>query len=445
MTEPETTHKNTPQPVCPLCQGLGWVSVNVPVGHRLFGKAVPCQCQRARQHERRLGNLRSTSNLQHLQRMTFDSFVTDRHDAVEVTFSLGYALETAREFAQNPLGWLLLQGPYGCGKTHLAVAIANDRVARGQPALFVVVPDLLDHLRATYGPSSPVSYDERFEQVRNVELLILDDLGTQNATSWAAEKLYQILNYRYNAELPTVITTNQRIDDMDPRLVSRLKDQHLVKPIPIYAPDYRITAVDSSFGSLDPYRAMTFETFSTRRGEIEPAQSSLLARLVQALQEYAASHSNWIVLRGPYGVGKTHLAAAVANRITSSGKAALFVVVSDLLDHLRATFGPSAPVSYDKRFQEVRESMFLVLDDLGAQNSTNWAQEKLFQLLNHRYVRRLPTILTVAEPAWHELDERLLSRLQDRSVCTIIDIEVPAFRGDSPPKQAPRRSTRRRM
>ena len=85
------------------------------------------------------------------------------------------------------------------------------------------------------------------------------------------------------------------------------------------------------------------------------------------------------LLRGAYGVGKTHLAAAVANRIASSGLSVLFVVVSDLLDHLRATYQPNSPVSYDQRFNEVRRARLLVLDDLGAQNATPWAEEKLFR------------------------------------------------------------------
>ncbi|NIO42745.1 MAG: ATP-binding protein, partial [Burkholderiales bacterium] len=123
-----------------------------------------------------------------------------------------------------PQGWLILIGGYGCGKTHLAAAIANERIALNQSALFVIVPDLLDHLRATYSPTSEVTYDQRFETVRTAPLLILDDLGTENTTAWANEKLYQILNYRYNAQMPTVITTNHRLEEIDVRLRSRMSD-----------------------------------------------------------------------------------------------------------------------------------------------------------------------------------------------------------------------------
>ncbi len=98
---------------------------------------------------------------------------------------------------------MLVHGPSGAGKTHVAAAIANRCIERGQPALFVVVPDLLDHLRASYSPNSELGYDALIEQVRNAPVLILDDLGTQSSTAWAQEKLFQVLNHRYNAQLPT--------------------------------------------------------------------------------------------------------------------------------------------------------------------------------------------------------------------------------------------------
>jgi DNA replication protein DnaC len=112
-------------------------------------------------------------------------------------------------------------------------------MAQGRPALFVVVPDLLDHLRATFNPQSVVSFDQRFEEVRRAPLLVLDDLGTESATPWAREKLYQIFDYRYNARLPTVITTATPIEEIDPRLATRMLDVSLCTPFAILVPPYR--------------------------------------------------------------------------------------------------------------------------------------------------------------------------------------------------------------
>jgi DNA replication protein DnaC len=127
---------------------------------------------------------------------------------------------------------------YGTGKTHLAAAINHYRTALGDDPIFTVVPDLLDHLRATFSPTSNVSYDNIFNQVRTAKLLILDDLGTQSATPWAREKLYQILNYRYETKLPTVITTSADLKEIDPRIRSRMMDERVCQIYKIIVPPY---------------------------------------------------------------------------------------------------------------------------------------------------------------------------------------------------------------
>ncbi|MHB1355320.1 MAG: ATP-binding protein [Anaerolineae bacterium] len=432
-----------PPQVCPICHGVGYLRLDVPVDSPLFGKAQPCECKRKEIQLRRIANLRQASNLQHLQRMTFDSFVTNRAGASEIAESLQATLMDAFNYATNPKRWIVFTGAYGCGKTHLAAAIANYRVDRGQPVMFVVVPDLLDYLRSAYAPNSPVSYDERFDQVRNVELLILDDLGTQNATPWAAEKLYQLLNYRYNAELPTVITTNQSLDDLDPRLASRLRDQEMVALIPLFGTDYRIGGQSDFFGSLGSYQGMSFDTFE-QRADIDASQSLALKLVLNTVHQYSETPHNWLLIRGTYGVGKTHLAAAVANRVARLGKSVMFVVVADLLDYLRATFQPGKGISYDQRFNEIRRAWLLVLDDMGTQNASPWAREKLFQILNHRYQGGLSTVLTISQADWEALDDRLKSRLGDSAVCTVVDLDLPSYRGaiKQPTKQ--RHSTRQR-
>ncbi len=90
--------------------------------------------------------------------------------------------------------------------------------------MFVVVPDLLDRLRSSYNPQNPQAFDQVFEAVRTAPVLVLDDLGAQTGTPWADEKLFQLVNYRYNACLPTVFTTNLTVADLEARLASRLTD-----------------------------------------------------------------------------------------------------------------------------------------------------------------------------------------------------------------------------
>jgi len=172
--------------------------------------------------------------------MTFDNFDHKRLELpAEQRQNLRQAYNLAVEFARSPEGWLIFQGINGCGKTHLAAAIANYRLAQGKPVLFVVVPDLLDHLRSTFSPDSKISYDEFSERIKEVPLLILDDFGEQSATPWAQEKLYQLINYRYNARLPMVVTTCLSLDEIETRISSRMVDPMISLVFNITAPDYR--------------------------------------------------------------------------------------------------------------------------------------------------------------------------------------------------------------
>lgn len=426
-------------PKCPICGGVGWLRRDVPLGHPDFGKAFPCACIAESLADRRAAEIRTASHLAALGDMTFATFRADAPgNAPEAVRTLEAAWAAAKRFAERPEGWLVLWGGYGAGKTHLAAAIANARLMAEQPALFVVVPDLLDYLRAAFAPDAESTVDERLEAVRGTPLLILDDLGTQSPTPWAAEKLFQILNHRYTLQLPTVITTNLAPDEFDERLRSRLGHFDIVKIYALKALDYRggVSGDAVELSSLHLYRDATFATWDVRAAQLPRAQSENLVRAQELALTFARDPRGWLVLLGENGSGKTHLAAAIANEVASQGGAALFIVVPDLLDHLRNTFSPSSRTGYDKRFEEVRSAPLLVLDDLGTESATPWAQEKLYQLLNHRYAARLPTVITTAGRL-DALNPRLRTRMFDRRLCTLFEIIAPPYHGPTAPSAAP--------
>jgi DNA replication protein DnaC len=442
-----TREPNDRTDVCPICSGIGYLVKDVPVDHPDFGRLYPCRCTLERLEGVRAKKLRRLSNLDYLEHMTFEGFIPEGRALNPVQRdNLRRAYESAVKYAREPQGWLLLRGGYGSGKTHLAAAIAHHRLRVNQPALFVVVPDLLDHLRASYSPASTTSYDQRFEEIRTHPLLILDDLGAESNTPWADEKLFQVFNYRYNARLPTVITTNCEPEDIEIRIRSRLNSPDLVHTVSITAPDYRGSGMDgqqSELSSLALHGDQTFGSFYLDRDDLDAAEQENLRRVYRAVQEFAEEPREWLVLMGTYGCGKTHLAAAIANHQISQRNAALFVVVPDLLDHLRATFSPQSPLSYDKLFEQVRRAPLLILDDLGTESATKWAREKLYQLFNHRYNARLPTVITTAQGI-DDLDPRLRSRMLDRSRCLIYEILAPAYRGQQRPPPTRRKRGRSR-
>jgi DNA replication protein DnaC len=431
QTSSNTDHDPNVCSICgktPICHGLGVMRYDVPLGDPRFGKLFRCPNNPVDSDTERQEKLRKISNLSAFGAKTFANFNTDLRLTPPQQMSLEMAFKVAMDFAQNPDGWLLLEGTYGCGKTHLAAAVGNARLEQGDMVLFVTAPDLLDHLRSAYGPSSEIGYDETFDRVRNAPLLILDDLGVENPSQWAQEKLFQLFNYRYSHRIPTVITTNTDLDKLDDRIRSRLLDVNLMRRVKIDAPDYRSSVQnerDQLLSNLAYYGDMTFETFDPISKLAQDEQKNLQDALNVAL-DYARNPRGWLVLMGTYGCGKTHLAAAIAHYRQEQGLNVMFITTPDLLDYLRVTYNPGSNVNFDQRFQAVRNAPLLVLDDLGVESASPWAREKLFQIIDHRYVTQLPTIITTAKEI-EDINARIISRILDERRCTIFAITGPGY------------------
>jgi DNA replication protein DnaC len=421
---------------CPICHGGGFVRRDLPLGHAEFGKALPCRCVENESRETRQSRLQHYSNLGPLTRLTFENLSRlglSQNPADRARFTR--CVEDAEEFAKDPHGWLVMVGASGRGKTHVAAAIANRCVERGTPALFVVVPDLLDHLRATYRPNAEVSYDQLFEQVRNAPVLILDDLGTESETSWAQEKLFQIINHRYNALLPTVVTSNVPLKRLDERLRMRLTDTALAR---VYELGQR-SVLDYQYENalFQPrIRSMTLENFDLGGHGLLEGQRESLRAAHRACLTYAEKPDGWLVLTGGPGCGKTHLAAGIANFRLQHGDLPQFIKVSRLLQVYRSTFDESSELSLSEVTQEVENTPFLVLDDLFFRSSktwkSDWANEQLFSLIDYRYENRLATVftstLTEAGMTSDEIGNRFAARLWDYGISMEVQITAPPYK-----------------
>ncbi|MFL7812811.1 MAG: ATP-binding protein [Anaerolineales bacterium] len=420
-------------PNCEICGGVGYLRQDLPVGHPDFGKLQICVCREGQIKKQARDGLYRLSNLEELSHLTFDNFEPQGQIGLgpAQAASLERAFNHAQQFSRTLEGWLMLQGPYGCGKTHLAAAVANFVVDLGVPTLFLTVPDLLDNLRFAYN-NPDATFEERFEAIRRSPLLVMDDFGTENATPWAQEKLFQILNYRYINSLPLLITTNLSLSQLEGRIRSRLQDPELVTRVKILAPDYRRPMDDTGHSELSSLNLLgdhTFGNFSLRDDEnLDKEERKKLESAFKAAQKYAEKPQGWLVLQGGFACGKTHLAAAIANYRSAEGIPPLFIMVPDLMDHLRATFSPDSTVSYDRRFDEIKTTPLLVLDDLGTESMTPWVKEKLYQLFNYRYNAGLPTVITTTDKL-SEIDPRIRSRILDRRICRIYAITAPPFRG----------------
>jgi len=442
--------------------------MDVPVGHEKFGKLESCVCRAINIAEGARTRLFALSNLDRLRHLEFGNFSPNGNEkakfmTLQEKERLHHAFEACEEFARSQKGWLLLEGGYGCGKTHLAAAIANASVNRGIPTLFITVPDLLDTLRFAYADPE-TTFEQRFEEIRNASLLIMDDFGTQNATGWAQEKLFQIINYRYINKLPTVITTNLMLDEIEGRIRSRLQDDEFVEHIRITAPDFRRPEETSNPGismlAWPEISAMTFESFEPRDGDLgkeivttvtverengyrNRSKERIVTRKTVTQSDIKSLHAafnsainfakdpkGWLVFLGESYCGKTHLAAAIGHDRIILGGQALLVDVSSLLDYLRQTFSKDSDVSFSRRIHEIRTTPLLILDDIKAsQTGSVWAEDKLYSVLNYRFNTHLPTVLTSAlKPDDFALSyPSLWNKLLDGYKCKIRVIDMPPY------------------
>ena len=400
---------------------------DAPVGHPDFGRAFPCACQTAAEAERGLARLRRYSNLGILSEKRFED-LDERGPGSSAEAQARYhsAITAARSFADAPAGSLLLAGGHGTGKTLLAAAAANQIMERGVPVLFAFVPDLLDQLRGAYSNEAALPHDELFDQVKNVPVLILDDIGAHNGTPWAEEKLFQVVNHRYVKGLPTLVTSSVPLERLDGRLQSKLADPRAARAIDLGG---RASPKSAGLGAVEPkmLKEKTFASFQPHGKARDRRGRESLEAALKASRSFAEKPDGWLVLVGGTGCGKTHLAVAIANRQLAQGGEVYFTPVPDLLDHLRVTYSPDSRVTYDELFDRIRQAPLLILDDYGKEKSTAWANEKLYQIIVHRHNARLPTVITTTElPA--EPGDPISSRLNDISIVVDVPIGAPDYR-----------------
>lgn len=166
-------------------------------------------------------------------------------------------------------------------------------------------------------------------------------------------------------------------------------------------------------------RAKTFRGYAARPGN---------RAAVQAMQQFSLHPRKWIVLTGGRGTGKTHLMAAVANDLldcppAKTGRAwPLYVIVPDFLAYVRSAFDRETGAlsgSAEARIKQAIDADVLLLDDLGAEQRTAWADETLYRIINARYSNESPTVFATNAP-FSQMEPRIASRLQDWRIASVV-------------------------
>lgn len=157
-----------------------------------------------------------------------------------------------------------------------------------------------------------------------------------------------------------------------------------------------------------------FETFHAGPG------TELAYRTCRNFCDRGQTGGKGIRLTGPYGCGKTHLAAAVLNTMIGRGIPGMFVVVPELLQQIRNGFDNKEMAAKANEIIELAKDVpLLVLDDLGAEKPSDWVREYLFILINTRYEKELPIIVTT-----NCTTRQLIERLQQRIVSRLVEMTV---------------------
>jgi DNA replication protein DnaC len=278
---------------CPICQGSGWkvverttkgaqaLAADKPgpsVGDPKMVWAIPCDCTMDDRAGRTLARARVPERYLHCD---FENYETDneientsRDQQATWNRSLAQAKLVVQRFAkefspvremQSEHG-LLLMGPCGVGKTHLAVAALKEIVQRGHSGLFYDYRELLKEIQDSYNAENQATEMSVLEPVLQAEILVLDDVGSSKPSLWALETVGHVLNTRYNEKRVTLLTTNYldaetaanaaapasspRVigmraptieDSLTERVGKRIRSRlyEMCRTIEIYAPDYR--------------------------------------------------------------------------------------------------------------------------------------------------------------------------------------------------------------
>lgn len=224
----------------------------------LFGEEMTvsalCQCQ-AEADRLKKQQLKEQQHRERIARMRLDCFPKySRYD--EMTFAgsdMTEELQKAKkycdkfsEFKDKGKG-LLLYGPCGTGKTHIAACIANELIDQGVPVLFTTMAKIVNRLQSSFDGRR-----ELFDELRQVPLLIIDDFRAERSTEFMQETTYEVINGRTESGLPLMVTTNltnadfkQAHDIQTERIISRILD--ITIPLEIKGADKRRERVKSEY------------------------------------------------------------------------------------------------------------------------------------------------------------------------------------------------------
>lgn len=173
-------------------------------------------------HDMKVSGLREKSGInERYKQLKFEDFQTNKDNIKQYNLCLKYAKALVNGQINKNKNSLYLYGKSGLGKTHLATTIANELIDNEKSVIFDTVQDMLAKIRKTFNNSgysieyNTVVNEEYITNIyKDVDILVLDDIGSEQVTLWSIQKLFEIVNHRYERCKPNIITSNYSINNL---------------------------------------------------------------------------------------------------------------------------------------------------------------------------------------------------------------------------------------
>ncbi|NCG34729.1 MAG: ATP-binding protein [Dehalococcoidales bacterium] len=363
---------------CEICNSAKWIIEN--------NETIPCSCQTSIKDNLDYKIRLKYSGLEQLVEYDLKNFKVDGSKGKTDATKLRSFLSLAKDFSKNPMGWLVINGPTGTGKTHLAAGIALKCVENGNPVIFKSIQEVIDII------TNSGSEEDSYKDLIDYPFLIIDDYGNQNYSDWIEEKIDHLFTHRYTRKLPTVIVLSKNLFDLNDRVQMRFSDPNLVQSINIepIKENYLSNGIPKVFEKANLTKELKKPIKNTSQSD-KVTYDSIEMALFKSKEYVSDKNPSWLYIHGETGSGKSYLSAAIANQLIKKGKDVYFISTSELIDKVRGLVRSN--VGKGPEYEKSKEVEFLILDDLWGHNNTKWSDELLYNLIVFRQDNLKPTII----------------------------------------------------